>query len=394
MTWTTPADLRAQVQRLWERGSLLAGLAGGEELFPRRLALKGPTSRELAERFAEVRDWIARLDGAAQHFRLAWRSVNHRILGENRVPAEVWIDSLEDALTLISRRRDAERFAAQVSLTRERCPELMAWLVKRPLRALELAEDWARLLDIVAWLQHHPRPGIYLRQVDIPGVHSKFIEGHRPVLAELLDLALAPDRIDTAAGGVGGFCRRYGFRDKPLRLRFRILDPNLALLPTGTDQDLAVTHDTFASLNLPVKRVFITENEINFLAFPLLSESLVLFGAGYGFDTLAEADWLRNREIHYWGDLDTHGFAILDQLRAHFPGAASFLMDRETLLAHRPHWGSEPQPETRDLLRLTPEENVLYDDLRRNRLGDRVRLEQEKIGFARVVEALKKAALD
>ncbi|ANA40312.1 hypothetical protein A2G06_08400 [Geobacter anodireducens] len=392
MTWTTPVDLRAQVQRLWDRGSLLAGLAGGEELFPRRLNLKGPTSRELAERFSEVRDWIARLDGEAKHYRVAWRSVNHRILGENRVPDEVWIDSLDDALGLIGRRRDAERFAAQVSLTRERRSELMAWLARRPLRALELAEDWARLLDIVVWLQNHPRPGIYLRQVDIPGVHSKFIEGHRAVLAELLDLVLEPDVIDTTAGGVGGFCRRYGFRDKPLRLRFRILDPSLALLSTGTDQDLAVTHDTFASLDLPVKRVFITENEINFLAFPPASLSLVLFGAGYGFETLAEAGWLREREIHYWGDLDTHGFAILDQLRAHFPRTASFLMDRETVLAHRPHWGSELQPETRDLLRLTHEENALYDDLRRNRLGDRVRLEQEKIGFDWVVEALKKLA--
>jgi hypothetical protein len=381
MTWTTPADLRAQVQKLWERGSLLASLAGGVALFPRRLSLKGPTSRELAERFSEVRNWIAQLDGEAKHYRVAWQSLNHRILGENRVPGEVWVDSLDDALRLIGRRRDAERFAVQVSLTRERRPELIAWLARRPLRALELADDWDRLLDIVAWIQNHSRPGIYLRQVDIPGVHSKFIEGHRAVLAELLDLALAPDVIDTTAGGVGGFCRRYGFRERPVRLRFRVLDPSLAVLPTGTDQDLAVTHDTFASLDLPVKRVFITENEINFLAFPPVSLSLVLFGAGYGFETLSEADWLRDREIYYWGDLDTHGFAILDQLRAHFSRAASFLMDRETLLAHRPQWGSEPQPETRDLVRLTCQENALYDDLRRNRLGDRIRLEQEKVMF-------------
>ena len=115
---------------------------------------------------------------------------------------------------------------------------------------------------------------------------------------------------------------------------------------------------------------------------------MVLFGAGYGFDMLAEAAWLRERTIHYWGDLDTHGFAILNQLRAHFPQVVSFLMDRQTLLAHRDHWGVEPRPETRELRWLTSEEADLYDDLRRNRLGDRVRLEQEKIGFDRVREAL------
>ncbi len=388
MRWTTPADLRAQVQRLWDKGALLAELAGGESLFPRRLTLKGPTSTQLAERFDEVRHWIRRIKDEAKFYRLEWRNINHRILGANDLPAEIWIDSLEDALGLIGHRRDSAGFAALVTLTGERQPCLIEWLRKRPLRALQLAEDWPQLLDIVAWLRQHPRPGGYLRQVDIAGVHSKFIEGQRAVLGELLDLALPPEQIDAGASGVSGFCRRYGFWDKPLRLRFRILDVNLALLDTGTDQDITVTHSTFARLNLPVENVFITENEINFLAFPQLDRSMVVFGAGYGFESLVEAHWLGTRQIYYWGDLDSHGFAILDQLRGLFPHTASFLMDRETLLAHRSHWGAEPQPETRDLSRLTAEEQALYDDLRRNRLGDRVRFEQEKVGFDRVQRAL------
>jgi hypothetical protein len=145
---------------------------------------------------------------------------------------------------------------------------------------------------------------------------------------------------------------------------------------------------TFAQLAPPVERVFITENEINFLSFPPEARSLIVFGAGYGFDALAQADWLASRALHYWGDIDTHGFAILDQLRAHHPHAQSFLMDRETLLAHRPHWIDEPQPTLRDLPRLTAEESAMYDDLRWKRLGDQtVRLEQERIRFGRVTHA-------
>ncbi|RFC34733.1 MAG: hypothetical protein (DUF3322) [Candidatus Nitrotoga sp. LAW] len=93
------------------------------------------------------------------------------------------------------------------------------------MRALELANDWSRLLGVVAWMQAHPRPDVYLRQVDIPGVHSKFIEAHRSVLTELFDRVLDPEMIDTASG-VSGFASRYGFRDKPLRIRFRLLDPD------------------------------------------------------------------------------------------------------------------------------------------------------------------------
>ena len=391
MKWTTPAELRAQVQKLWERGTLPAALAGAESVFPRRLNLKGPSSAELAECFVEVRTWIARLDAEAKHYRVVWRNVNHRILGANAVPAEIWIDSLEEALAFIGKGREAERFTHLVALTRKREPDVLPWLVKRPLRALEQADEWERLLDVVAWLRDHPRPGIYLRQVDIAGVHSKFIEGQRAVLTELFDLTLPPAAIDRSAAGLSGFHRRYGFRDRPLRLRLRILDPDLALLPTGTDQDFTLTAETFARLSLPVERVFITENEINFLAFPPARRSLVVFGAGYGFDILNRADWLHERRVYYWGDLDTHGFAILDQLRHRFAQTVSFLMDRETLLAHRPHWGTESRPETRDLPRLTAEENALYNDLRDNRLGRQVRLEQERIGFEWVREALSRA---
>lgn len=385
--WTTPADIRAQVQKLWDKGLLLASMVEGEAAFPRRLLLKGPGSSELADRFDQVRQWIAELRQGA-HYRVAMRELQHRILGSNQVPDEIWIDSLDDALALIGKSRDAKRFGALLALTGERQPALLPWLAKHPLQALELDEHWPRLLEVVAWLQAHPRPGVYLRQIDLPGVHSKFIEIHRATLAGLLDLALPPEAIDRQAGGIGRFCRRYGLRDKPLRVRFRILDPQLALLPGDTDQDFTIGHDAFARLALPIERVFVTENEINFLAFPALPRSLAVFGAGYGFDMLVEAAWLQRCAVHYWGDIDTHGYAILDQLRAHLPQAESFLMDRATLLAHEPHWASEPQPLRRDLPRLHPPERELYDDLRDNRIRPALRLEQERIGFGWVETAL------
>jgi hypothetical protein len=381
MSWTTPSDIVRQLRKLWDQGTILSALAGGEELFPRRMTLKKPQSAEMAERFTEVRAWISSLDSQAKYYRLVRRDINHRILGANAVPAEVWIDRLEDCLVLIGKRREADRFASIVKLTRQRYPQLIAWLIKRPLPALALADDWPRLLDIVSWLQYHPRPGIYLRQVDIAGVHSKFIESHRGVLAELFDLVLPQDIIDLTGRGVAGFCRRYGFRSKPERVRFRLLDSSFPLLHGAKDQDITVTADSFARLELPVERVYITENEINFLAFPPVPQSMVIFGAGYGFELFAEATWLHNCTMQYWGDIDTHGFAILDQLRTLFPAAKSFLMDRETLLAHQLHWGAEPLPNRGELSRLTPEEQLLYDDLRFDRLATQLRLEQERIGF-------------
>ena len=149
-----------------------------------------------------------------------------------------------------------------------------------------------------------------------------------------------------------------------------------------------MTSDEFAQLDHAVRRVFITENEINFLAFPELPGSVVIFGSGYGFEHLVQASCLHDRTIHYWGDIDTHGFAILDQLRAYFPQAYSLLMDRETLLAHRALWGEEDRPVKRDLTRLLPMEATLYDALRTDQYARALRMEQERVGYAWVEAAL------
>ena len=67
MNWTQPADLRAQLGRLWQRGDLLRdALQEGappdaQPRFPLRLQLKTPSSADLTERLPQVRAWAAEL---------------------------------------------------------------------------------------------------------------------------------------------------------------------------------------------------------------------------------------------------------------------------------------------------------------------------------------------
>lgn len=388
MSWTTPADLRAQVQRLWDRGDLLRAAVTDAGPRPLRLNLKAPLASDLSDRFEAVRDWVRAIAGTPQ-VRIEWREWNHRVQGVQRLPAAVWLDTQQDALAFIGKVGQAQRLEVLWQHTAATQPALLAWLFRRPIQALDLADRWERLLAVVAWLQAHPRPGVYLRQVNVPGVDSKFIEAHRGVLTELLDLALPPEAVERGASGVAQFTRRFGFLDKPVRIRFRLLDPALPSLP-GCEglPDITLDAASFA-LALPVERVFVTENQTNFLAFPPAAAAMVVFGAGYGWEALARAAWLHRCRLHYWGDIDTHGFAILDQLRGYFPHAASFLMDRQTLLAHRLHWGQEPDPARHDLSRLTPAEAAVHDDLRFDRHQPRLRLEQERVGFGWVNARLR-----
>jgi len=387
VSWTNRGKLRAQLKRTWDRGTLLAECVTGESSFPRRLSLKAPTSTQIADDFDAVRAWIADLR-ALPNYRIEMRERRHRVLGVNQVPSAIWVDSLDDALAILGKRGEFERFSALVERARTRRPELLDWIARKPHKALALVNEWDHLLDVIDWLAAHPRPGIYLRQVDIPGVHSKFIEAHRSVLAQWLDRVLPPEVINTSARGVSGFARRYGFLDKPQRIRLRGLDPARSLLDGLVDADITLDAGSFTRLQPSVSQVFITENEINFLAFPRVDDSLLVFGAGYGFEVLAQADWLVHCQVYYWGDIDTHGFAILDQLRAHVPHARSLLMDRATLLAFKDQWGVEETQTQQDLLRLGTDERALYDDLRDNRIRPNLRLEQERIAFGWVEDVL------
>jgi hypothetical protein len=393
MRWTTPASIAEQVLVRWNRGEILAARLTGETLFPLEMRLKGPSAREVADRFGEVQDWtrdLARASSDSRGFGFALRleTLRNRVQGRNELPVAAIIATESDALRLIRRQAEAERFEALADSTLACHPTLRPWLVRHPLIALEHAEHWERLLAVLDWFAAHPRPGLYLRQLDIPGVDTKFIESHRRLLTELLDAVLPEQAVEREASGVRRFNQRYGLRSDPPLVRFRLLDP--ALYICGLD-DLSLPPEQFATLKVPVRRVFFTENRTNGLAFPDCAGSLVVFGLGYGLERLAQVTWLGDVEVHYWGDLDTHGFGILNRLRATLPDSRSFLMDRKTLDAHRTLWGQEPADKrySGQPSRLTRRERALFDDLRMDRLGERVRLEQERIGFGWLKRALE-----
>ncbi|MEB0140722.1 MULTISPECIES: DUF3322 domain-containing protein [unclassified Undibacterium] len=380
MSWDSVVEVKAQLQRLWQRGELLREAVHGRSRFPLRVALSTPNTADITHRFEAVRAWATAL-AAESVWRIEWQEVAHRVQGSQRLPQAVCFDSQAQALRCLGKQTQWERFASLVAQTRQVRPVLLPWLEKYPLQALELATEWPQLLAVVDWLEQHPRPGMYVRQVDLPGVATKFIENHRAVLTQLLDLALPAAAIDQSKTGTAQFAARFGFRDKPLRIRCRLLDPALLPSPALACADLTLDATSFSRLDLPLKRVFITENEINFLAFPEMQNSMVIFGAGYGWDALARSQWLHDCQIYYWGDLDTHGFAILNQLRLHFRHVESLLMDQATLHEHVAFWGHEEKPVRAELGLLTPAEAALYDDLRDNRLRPGLRLEQEHIRY-------------
>ncbi len=379
--WSRLPAIRQRLEKQWSSGELLRAWRQPDRLFPLRLPLKKPTSRQLGEQFDQARSWVQHWREQEQRCNLSleWQTVNHRQLGRNQLPRAVTFASPEEAVRLLGKLTEARRYDNLFEQVLTAVPELAPWLEQHPLTLLKLERDWPRLLAIIHWLRAHPRPGIYLRQLEIPGVHTKFIERRRRLLAQLLDLTLPAGAIEASATGARQFERRYGFASKPAPVRFRILDPDYSIHGLT---DLQIPAADFARLYPALETVYVVENDITALAFPPRQSAMVIFGQGYGIDRLlAGADWLHLKQLYYWGDIDTHGFRILDRVRAVLPHTHSLLMDRATLMSHGDLWGREPDPVRQPLPHLHPDEQSLYTDLAENRLGDQLRLEQERIGF-------------
>lgn len=377
-TWSTSSDIVTKVRRAWSSGALLRAHAEGVPFEPIEVPLRGPGGAELAEHLDEALRWVAELErasGGGEKYRIVYAAVGGKHLGRTQVPARAVLDNPQQAWRLLGvggaggaleQFDEVLRLCTHVHTAR-------AWAHARPLQAIEVANEWPAILAARDWLDWNRGSGRYLREIDAKGVDTKLVERRRAVLAEMLGVSGRP----------AAFVSELGLAAKPLSVRMRFAPETLGM-PAG------ITEATFrleelSRLRPQIEEALIIENEISYLSAPVPIKGVLIWGSGFEAVTGASLEWLRpaavNGRVRYWGDIDTHGFAILHRVRHQLPDIRSVLMDRETLLAHEPRWGSEPSPTHAVLDRLSDAETALYADLVADRYGARLRLEQERIDW-------------
>lgn len=375
--WSTVADLIERLRRRWARGTWINAYAAGDGFEPISVSVRTPTATDLIERTADVQDWERRFrTDAARHpgIRLSDKTLRNRSVGANEVPAGLHLDSFDALVSALGLGAARESFDRAVAMTESTVPEATAWVRHHPLKVVAAAEVWPRLLSALRWMVDNDVSNLDLRHIDAPGVDSKFLTEHRQIVRPLLDAVLPPERVHTEFTELD---KRYGFRMRPTYVRLRALGNDIGL--PGALSEMEVRVNELARLPLPVRTVFVVENRATFNAFADVADSIVVFGGGYAASVLGGLDWLHQRRLIYWGDIDTHGFRILSRVRSLFPHCVSMLMDTATLDANLDRVVVESSPLTEHLDHLTSDEAQLYRALREDRYGPAVRLEQERI---------------
>lgn len=386
ITWSKPDDIKRKIEYRWRKGDILRHYLLKDDLFPLVIKLDSPSSNELSLYFADVINWITQLKEWEKTkvgfgYELIEKEANYRVIGKNSIPTHAIISSLEDATKILLKQKEIKLFVLNAESLLKRWESLQNWILRYPFKLIKnIGLDCDKFVAVLDWFENNPNHYLYLRQLDIPGIDTKFIESNKTIIGELLDLILPADQISLDSKIFEG---RFFLREKPKMIRFRILDSSYAFQGFN---DLTVPITEFAQWNPSFENVFFTENEINFLSFPSVENSCIIFGKGYGVEIFKMAKWIGEKNVYYWGDIDTHGFNILSIARGFLPDLKSFLMTEDILLEHKKLWVDEPKQHLSEIRHLTTEEYNLVCKLQNDYFGKGIRLEQERVAFSFVEE--------
>ena len=387
-----PEDVQKQLSRRFKNKHREWLTTGNNEnrleegAWPLEINLGVPTENQALKQVEDVRAWVAAWQAWNGVGTLSWNDRRWRTLGTQRVPEKLVLDTPAKVAQSVS---EADRW----DRAQQRYGELLGrWsaLASKLARYFDLLADYSdvdyrRLIDMITWIDTNPASNLYPRQLPVAGLDSKWLERHKGPLAELVGT------VRGEPSGKSDFFRCCGLKAPPRPIHLRILDHGLREHVGGLG-DISSPWKQLADLDIPATNVFIVENLQTGLAFNDLPGSVVIMQLGNGVDVLGCLPWVNKAHCIYWGDLDTHGFAILNRARMYLPKLKSVLMDEGTLHDHRDLWVEEKvQYGEGALTLLSDSEQAVYQAIKRNGWGQNVRLEQERIAWDVAWKALQQA---
>ena len=377
----SPEELAEHWVRQWRSADRREQSLLDPRAWPRSVAIGIPSASVFTQRTAAVREHIARWR-SVDVGEVRWRDVAFRSAAEPVSLPHEWL------------LRSPEEWAqasgdAEVRLELQRLRFLLAridgrfhaLLVRQ--RALWRDRDDEAVVQAAA-LALALEPGIAagrpLRALAMAGIDSKFMERHRALVTALLDI-----RFDGQASQVGLGSFLDAADEGEHWLLVAPLSPGL--LPFAQQR---VRARELRDAPLPAKRILLIENDRCLHLLPAVPDTIAVLGSGLDLAWL-RADWLRERRLAYWGDMDTWGLRMLARARTLQPHLVPLLMDQplfehlaDTLAVPEPIGAGAVPPEG-----LTDSERAFYRHLLDRAKG---RIEQEFLPGNLVAQAVSRWA--
>jgi len=377
----SPKEIQEHCLKWWK--DVLLSTITAKPYFPKDINRIGKvSSKDILEKLPEYKQSIELLKCNSKAFKklgyiLITEDKQFEKIGKQPVPLKISIESIEDYLRVTGKEKEYLTFLRNNTLIQNELPLLSEWIVTNPTKLIE-HDTWFDTLKVCKYFLATPKPDLYIRQLPID-IHTKYIWDNKVIIQSLLEY-LIPGHLNKDESK---FELRFNLKYSEHLIRIRFLDKTLSPLDNATDISLTVSE--FNNFHSHCDNIFVAENLMNFLTLPHLTKTIAIWsGGGFNVSHLQDIDWLKRKQFYYWGDIDAHGFQILNQFRTYFPNTIAVMMDEETLSSFTSAKG--PQVSNQNLQRLTESELKLYNYLRQNN----IRLEQEKITQTFAEERIKK----
>jgi hypothetical protein len=386
-------QLRTKYRKNW-RDWLLSNGDG-----PFSFALSAPSAQAIAHESDLVGRWLRSWrEWAEGHPTAALRRATRRtIVGDQEMFTHLDVQSVGD---LVALDKDV---AGHWSLANARWTRLRptpGGAAQEPLRPhlqqivdLDHA-DFEILLDATEWFLANPRSGLTVRQVQVLGMHTKWLARNRRLVMACLNIVQRTDASDTGSDEdlEQGELDALGLRALPVHVDLILADP-ADRARVGGLRHLNAPLPEINALPVCPDTVLIVENKESALLVPDHPRTVVIHSLGNRLNVLDDIRWLDSARCLYWGDLDRAGFTLLSRARARLPRLTSFMMDLDTIDDHK-------SLAVRDVTRadppdpnLTEAETVALAALS-TRHGSHLRLEQERLAPSFALERLRRALVE
>jgi hypothetical protein len=373
----SPNELALLLARHWQDAGKREQFLLHSEAWPMLVPIGLPTAKEFTHETSRVRahveDWRAVSIGDVITETVRFRSGAEPVI----VPTH-W--SLASAVEWADASNDTSVQAEQAELGQllEAIPPLFHRLLirQRSLWRTRPRDEVVQAATLALGLEPGVAAGRPMRSISVAGIDSKFMERHGALVTALLDV-----RFEGQASKQG-LVRFLDAADEGEHWLLVVpLSPGL--LPFARQR---VRARELMEVPLPARRILVVENDRCLHLLPPMPDTIAVLGAGLNLAWL-DVSWLRDRDIGYWGDLDTWGLQMLALARRLQPEIEPILMNRAVFEAHGPDLAvCEDTPALPDPPNgLSQEEQTLYCYLRGLQKG---RLEQEFLPAAEVANAL------
>jgi hypothetical protein len=308
-------------------------------------------------------------------YQVALVSRRLRLHDEQLMPDRVWFETQVDYLRFINQEMQLRSIEREFAALAENAPEAAQWLRERSRTYFRrVTEAGGRALGLAVHALHsNPQPKCFAREIPLPDVSGKFIEDRVRLIAEILQGIKSP-----AWREADNPHAQLGLRTAPRMLRTMVLD--------GGRLDYGVNETRFA-VPAAISRLLVVENLRSFMTLPDIPGTLAVFGEGRAAEALHRIAPSVTVPLYYWGDMDPHGYSILNALRADYPAAKSVLMDYPAFKRYSSLLAKCSVPVNSEFERLTEDEKLAAGETCRIQKG----IEQEKIPPADVRTALTDA---